>query len=152
MTNFAFLIIMNMTRIELIRANKHYAFDSTDENGVITRMDTKPEMGGEGYGARPMQLLLNALVGCASIDVLSILEKKRQQVSDYKVVVNGEREAGKEPSLWREILLTFMISGDVTEDSARRAIDLSLDKYCSVAATLRAAGASIKYELILNGK
>ncbi|MGF7231250.1 OsmC family protein [Arachidicoccus sp.] len=141
-----------MAKIELIRANEHYAFDSTDENGVITRMDTKPEMGGEGYGARPMQLLLNALAGCTSIDVLSILEKKRQQVNDYKVVIDADREAGKEPSLWKEILLTFIISGEVSEENARRAIDLSLDKYCSVAATLRAAGAAIKYQLILNGK
>lgn len=141
-----------MATIELIRANDKYAFDSKDENGVITRMDTKPEMGGENYGARPMQLLLNALAGCSSIDVLSILEKKRQQVSSYKVHISGEREIGKEPSLWKEIFITFMIDGEVSEDAARRAIDLSIDKYCSVAATLKAAGAVIKYELVLNGK
>jgi len=141
-----------MPTVELIRANDRYAFDAKDENGIITKMDTKPEMGGENYGARPMQLLLNALAGCASIDVLSILEKKRQQVSNYKVRVSGEREAGKEPSLWKEVFITFVIDGEVTEDAARRAIDLSLDKYCSVAATLKAAGAVIKYELVLNGK
>ncbi len=141
-----------MATIELIRANDNYAFDTKDENGIITRMDTKPEMGGENYGSRPMQLLLNALAGCTSIDVLSILKKKRQQVINYKVFVNGEREKEKEPSLWKEIFLTFLIDGEVTEDAARHAIDLSLDKYCSVAATLKAAGAVIKYELVLNGK
>ncbi|HTN36379.1 MAG TPA: OsmC family protein [Arachidicoccus sp.] len=141
-----------MAKIELIRANAHFAFDSQDENGIITKMDTKPEMGGEQYGARPMQLLLNALAGCASIDILQILRKKRQDVTEYKVIVQGEREANKEPSLWREIFITIMIDGDVDRDSAKKAIDLSLDKYCSVAATLRAAGATIRYELILNGQ
>ncbi|SEA52833.1 putative redox protein [Arachidicoccus rhizosphaerae] len=141
-----------MAKIELIRAGANYAFDSIDENGVITRMDTKPEMGGEGYGARPMQLLLNALAGCASIDILSILKKRKQEITDYKVTVDGQREVGKEPSLWTEIFLTFSIDGDVDRLSAKKAIDLSLDKYCSVAATLRAAGATIKYELILNGQ
>ncbi|ANI88942.1 osmotically inducible protein OsmC [Arachidicoccus ginsenosidimutans] len=141
-----------MATVELIRANEHYAFDTKDENGIITKIDSKPELGGENYGARPMQLLLNALIGCSSIDVLSILKKKRQNVTNYKVVANGEREKDKEPALWKEIFLTFIIDGEVMEDAARRAIDLSLDKYCSVAATLKAAGAVIKYELVLNGK
>ncbi|MDE1192761.1 MAG: OsmC family protein [Arachidicoccus sp.] len=141
-----------MAVIELIRANEQYAFDSKDENGIITKMDTKPEMGGQNYGARPMQLLLNALAGCSSIDVLSILEKKRQNVTNYKVRVSGEREADKEPSLWKEIFITFIIDGEVSDDAAHKAIELSLDKYCSVAATLKAAGAVIKYELVLNGK
>ena len=141
-----------MAKIELIRANQHFAFDSSDENGILTKMDTKPEMGGEGYGARPMQLLLNALAGCTSIDILQILKKRKQQVSDYKVTVNGERDADKEPALWKEIFITFIIDGDVDRVSAKKAIDLSLDKYCSVAATLRSSGATIKYELILNGQ
>ncbi|WP_225974120.1 OsmC family protein [Arachidicoccus ginsenosidivorans] len=69
-----------MTQIELIRAGHDYAFDSIDESGVITKMDTKPEMGGVGYGARPMGLLLNALAGCASIDILSILKKESKKL------------------------------------------------------------------------
>ena len=110
-----------MAQIELIRAGQHFPFDSIDENGVITKMDTKPELGGEGYGARPMQLLLNALAGCASIDILQILKKRKQQISDYKVTVQGEREAEKEPSLWKEIFITFMIDGDVDRLSAKKA-------------------------------
>lgn len=141
-----------MAKIEIIRANAQYAFDSQDENGIITKMDTKPEMGGEQYGARPMQLLLNALGGCASIDILSILRKKRQDVTNYKVAIQGERTSDKEPALWSEIFITFVIDGDVDRESAKRSIDLSLDKYCSVAATLRAAGATIRYELVLNGQ
>lgn len=141
-----------MAKIEIIRANAQYAFDSQDENGIITKMDTKPEMGGVQYGARPMQLLLNALGGCASIDILSILRKKRQDITNYKVAIQGERQSDKEPALWREIFITFMIDGDVDRDSAKKAINLSLEKYCSVAATLRAAGATIRYELVLNGQ
>lgn len=141
-----------MAKIEIIRANAQFAFDSTDENGIITKMDTKPEMGGEQYGARPMELLLNALGGCTSIDVLSILRKKRQDLTAYKVMIQGERQSGKEPALWEEIFITFMVDGDVDRESAKKAIDLSLDKYCSVAATLKAAGATIRYELVLNGQ
>ena len=141
-----------MAKIELIRAGADFAFDSIDENGNITKMDTKPEMGGQNYGARPMQLLLNALAGCASIDILAILKKRKQDISDYKVSIQAEREGDKEPSLWKEIFITFIIDGDVDRLSAKKAIDLSLDKYCSVAATLRAAGAEIKYELVLNGQ
>src|SRR2546428_1242208 len=98
-----------MTTIEISRLQGDYGFEAKDENGHAVRMDTNPANGGEDFGVRPMQMLLMGLGGCSGIDVISILKKQRQQVKDYKMIVKGEREAGKEPSLWKEIELEFHI-------------------------------------------
>ncbi len=138
-----------MATVKLKRVTGDYGFDSVNENGYIVKMDTNPEMGGEEYGARPMQLLLNALAGCASIDVISILKKQRQEVTDFNVTVNGEREAAVEPSLWKKIEMVFEVSGNVDEGKLQRAVEISMNKYCSVAATLIKAGAEIKTQIII---
>ncbi len=138
-----------MATVKLIRVNGDYGFDTVNENGTIIKMDTNPDMGGQEYGARPMQVLLNALAGCSSIDVISILKKQRQEITDFSVTVNGEREAGVEPSLWKDIELTFEIAGNVDEDKAKRAVDISMNKYCSVAITLVKAGANIKTNVVV---
>ena len=93
-----------------------------------------------------MQMLLMGLAGCSAIDVIMILKKQKQEVRDYKMIVNGSREAGKEPSLWKDIVLEFHIYGNVDIDKATRAVALSMDKYCSVAATLKVAGAQMSYQ------
>lgn len=129
-----------MLTIELNRVNGDYGFEATDAYGHVVRIDTSPETGGQNFGSRPMQLLLMGLAGCSGIDVISILKKQRQEVRDYKTIVKGEREPGKEPSLWKNIVLQFFIYGNVDEDKAKRAVELSMEKYCSVAATLRGSG------------
>ena len=113
-------------------------------------MDSSPESGGWDYGVRPMQMLLMGLAGCSAIDVITILKKQRQDVKDYKMVVNGDREAGVEPSLWREISIEFHLYGKVDEDKAVKAAELSINKYCSVAATLVKAGAQIKWKVFVH--
>ena len=135
--------------VKLNRVNGDYGFDSINDNGTIVKMDTNPEMGGQEYGARPSHLLLNALAGCSSIDVISILKKQRQEITDYNVTVTGEREAGVEPSLWKHIEMTFEISGNVDEDKAKRAVEISMNKYCSVAITLVRAGATINTNVVV---
>ncbi len=139
-----------MITIELTREQLDYGFAATDATGHRVQIDTSPESGGNNYGARPMQLLLMGLAGCSAIDVISILKKQRQAVTDYKMVVRGEREGGKEPSLWKEIAVEFHLYGEVDPAKAQRAADLSIEKYCSVAATLRAAGANIQYQVLVN--
>ena len=136
-----------MPKIELARVNGDYGFDAKDENGHIIKMDTNPNNGGQNYGARPMQLLLVGLAGCSAIDVIGILKKQRQEVRDYKMIVNGDREVGVEPSLWKEIFIEFHIYGNVNHDKAVKAVELSVGKYCSVAATFDQAGAQIKWEV-----
>lgn len=139
-----------MNTVKLKRVSGDYGFDTTNENGTVVKTDTNPQMGGLEYGARPMQLLLNALAACSSIDVISILKKQRQEVKEYEVTVNGEREPNTEPSLWKNIEMVFEITGDVDEDKAKRAVEISINKYCSVAITLVKAGAEIKTSIIVN--
>ena len=135
-----------MPTIELTRVQNDYGFEAKDENGHLIKMDTSPESGGQNFGVRPMQMLLMGLGGCSAIDVLMILKKQRQILRDYKMIIKGDREDGKEPSLWKDITIEFHIYGDVNIEKAEKAVDLSLNKYCSVAATLFAAGAKIKTE------
>jgi putative redox protein len=98
-----------------------------------------------------MQMLLSALCGCSAVDVISILKKQRQVLENLTIEVDGQREEGKEPSLWKNIQLVFNITGEVDPSKAYRAVDLSMEKYCSVAETLRAAGAAIDFSVIVNG-
>ena len=139
-----------MVRIELARVQNDYGFEATDAYGHKVQMDTSPESGGHNFGVRPMQMLLMGVAGCSAIDVISILKKQRQDVKDYKMVVKGEREAGKEPSLWQDIEVEFHIYGEVDEDKAKRAAELSIDKYCSVAATLKQAGTKVKWTVFVH--
>ncbi|MBZ4191156.1 OsmC family protein [Niabella beijingensis] len=139
-----------MAKVVLKRVKGDYGFDTVNENGTVIKLDSNPEMGGTEYGARPMQVLLNALAGCASIDVISILKKQRQEIKNYTVTVTGEREAGVEPSLWKDIELVFEITGNVDEGKAQRAVEISMNKYCSVAITLTRAGAAIHTKVIIH--
>jgi putative redox protein len=139
-----------MPRIEIKRADNAYAFEAIDEQGNNARMDAAEAIGGHNSGIRPMQTLLMGLGGCGGIDILSILQKQRQEVTDFSMVIDGEREQGKEPSLWKHVQILFKFSGTVDEEKARKACGLSIDKYCSVAATLRAAGCTIEWDVKVN--
>jgi putative redox protein len=141
-----------MITVKLKRVQGDYGFDSVNENGTVIKMDSIPEMGGHEYGARPSHILLNALAGCSSIDIISILIKQKQEIEDYQVTVSGEREAGVEPSLWKNIEITYEITGQVDEDKAKRAVEISMNKYCSVAITLVRAGATIKTNVVIHNK
>lgn len=84
----------------------------------------------------PMEMLLGALGACSSVDVISILAKKRQKLVSLEVVISGER-AAEPPAVWTKIDMVYRLSGAVEEKAARDAIELSQMKYCSVAAMLR---------------
>lgn len=139
-----------MPKIELERVSGDFGFEVKDEYGHTVRIDSSPESGGQNFGVRPMQMLLMGLGGCSAIDVISILKKQRQEVRDYKMMITGDREPNKEPSLWKEINIEFHIYGNVDPDKAQKAVELSVDKYCSVAATLEAAGTEIKYRVFVH--
>lgn len=138
-----------MPTIQLSRVHGDFGFEATDENGHTVKMDSSPESGGLNYGIRPMQSLLMAVGGCSAIDVISILKKQRQDVVDYKMTISGEREKGTEPSLWQTIHIKFQLYGNIDKDKAERAVDLSINKYCSVAATLMKAGAKITTSVVV---
>jgi len=139
-----------MPKIELSRVHGDFGFEASDENGHTIKMDSSPESGGENYGVRPMQMLLMGLGGCSAIDVIHILKKQRLEVKDYKMVINGDREVGKEPSLWKNINIEFHIYGDIPFEKAKKAVELSIEKYCSVSATLEKAGAEIKWQVFVH--
>jgi len=122
-------------------------------NGHTLRIDTSPESGGENFGMRPMQLLLIGLGGCSGIDIVSILKKQRQRVDRFSISIEGEREQGVEPALWKDATIVFHLEGDIDADKAQRACALSIDKYCSVAETLRRGGTKINWRVeIADGK
>jgi len=136
-----------MINIEITRVQDDYGFEAQDSNGHVVRMDTSPETGGNNSGARPMQLLLMGLGGCSGIDIVSILKKQRQTIDFFQTSIQGERETGKEPSLWKKIKVTFELRGNIDPEKARRACDLSMQKYCSVAETLRLSGCELQWEV-----
>ncbi len=136
-----------MIHIEVDRVHDDFGFEAKDVNGHTVRIDTSPETGGLNFGARPMQVLLMGLGGCSGIDVVSILKKQRQTVESFRMLIDGEREQGVEPSLWINVHIRFEMSGRIDPEKAKRACELSIDKYCSVAATLRAAGCKITWDV-----
>jgi putative redox protein len=139
-----------MIKVELSRVQGDYGFEVKDAYGHTVKIDNSPEHGGQNFGVRPMQLLLMSLAGCSGLDVISILKKQRQEVKDYKMIVNGERESGVEPSLWKNVFVEFHVYGNVDEDKAKRAAELSMNKYCSVTETLRRAGAHLQWSVFVH--
>ena len=123
-------------KIEISRLNDAYHFEAENEQGRKIHMDASPDIGGSNLGFRPMQLLLASLGGCSSIDIVNILKKQKQDIKDIKVTVEGEREKGAIPSLFTEIHVHFQLFGDLDEEKVRKAVDLSVNKYCSVIKTL----------------
>ena len=104
---------------------------------------------GRAGAATPMELLLLALGSCTGVDVISILRKKRQQISDYRIEVSGERRE-EHPRAYTRLFVKHIVRGrSVSREAVERAIELSDQKYCSVAATLRGTAEIItSYEII----
>lgn len=107
------------------------------DNGYTIPLDAKREVGGHDAGISPMSLMLTSLGGCTAMDVISILRKKKQDVTAFEVQVEGVR-ADEHPKVWTEIWVKFIVTGhNVDQKAVDRAIELSRDKYCGAAATLR---------------
>jgi putative redox protein len=99
-------------------------------------MDGKKEFGGLESGVRPMEALLLSLAGCTGMDVISVLQKKRQKITAFTVNVRGER-ADEHPRRYVRIELEYVVRGvDVSEAAVARSIELSQNKYCGVTASL----------------
>lgn len=108
-------------------------------------MDGAPDQGGRNMGARPMEMILIGLGGCASFDVISMLQKGRQQVSDCRVEIAAER-VDAIPAVFSSIHLEFVITGsNLKESQVKRAVELSAEKYCSASIMLEAAGVEISH-------
>ena len=119
-------------------------------SGHAVVMDGPEDHGGRNMGLRPMEMLLLGLGGCANFDVMSILRKSRQNVTDCKVEVEAER-ADAIPAVFTKIHLKFVVSGvNLKENHVKKAVELSATKYCSASIMLEAAGVEIShsYEIV----
>lgn len=136
-------------KIELKRLDNAFHLEAVNEQGVKLQTDASPDIGGGNKGMRPMQLLLVAAGSCSTIDIINILKKQKQPLKDIRITVDGEREKDKIPSLFTGIHIHYKLFGDLSEDKVKRAIDLSIDKYCSVAKTLElSATITTSFEII----
>ncbi|MEX2516659.1 MAG: OsmC family protein [Gammaproteobacteria bacterium] len=125
------------------------AFIGESGSGHRVVMDGPPDGGGRNLGPRPMEMLLLGMGGCTVYDVVSILKKSRQPVTDCKVELSAER-AGTDPKVYTKIHAHFIVSGDgLDEKAVARAIALSADKYCSASIMLgKTATITHDYEIV----
>ena len=113
------------------------AFVGETGSGHAVVLDGAPSAGGRNIGPRPMEIILVGLGACSAFDVVSILRKARQAVTDCRVELEAER-AEAVPAVFTRIRMVFVVSGkELRESAVRRAVDLSAEKYCSATAMLR---------------
>lgn len=127
--------------------NMSFVGESGSGHSVV--MDGPPVSGGRNLGVRPMEMLLLGLGGCASFDVVLILQKSKQQIIDCEVQIEAAR-ADKEPKVFTRIHLHFVVTGrSVSAEKVERAIKLSAEKYCSASIMLaQMAEVTHDFELI----
>ena len=94
-----------------------------------------------------MQLILSALGSCSAIDMVTVLKKQRQTIEQFKIQVEGQRVPDTIPSLWKSIKISFELHGNIDREKAKKAAALSIEKYCSVAETLRRGGTEITWQV-----
>ena len=121
------------------------SFRATSGSGHSVQMDGPPDHGGKDLGPRPMEMMLMGLGGCSSFDVMSILQKSRQDVTACHAELKAER-ADAVPAVFTRIHLHFVVTGDnLKENLVKRAVSLSAEKYCSASIMLEKAGVAITH-------
>ena len=127
----------------------HMSFVGESDSGHSVVMDSGPDSGGRDLGVRPMEMLLLGLGGCTSIDVVSILHKSRQQISDCEVRIEAER-AAEVPRVFTSIHVHFIVSGRGLDPvKVARAVELTSTKYCSASLMLeKAAEITHDFEIV----
>lgn len=135
----------NIMKITLQRVNDAVRFEGSNSAGNKVLVEGSPEIGGEGQGMRPMELLLTSLAACSSMDTVSILKKMRQPLEDLRIEVEGHRDTEQVPAVFTKIHLHFILKGDLRPEKVEEAIRLSVKKYCSVGRMLEKT-AEISYD------
>jgi putative redox protein len=121
------------------------AFEATADSGGKLVVDGAPEVGGEGRGMRPMELLLSSVASCSAMDVLHILRKQREPIEGLAVEIEGARPDAT-PSPFLRMKMVFLARGNGLDDhKLQRAVSLAVEKYCSARATL-SAGVEVTWE------
>jgi putative redox protein len=128
------------------------SFSGTADSGFSVPLGTDPSVGGDNDGFRPMELLVLSLAGCTAMDVISILRKKRQDVTGFEVKVDAAR-AGEHPKVVTAFAVRYIVRGrNIDPRAVERAIELSQTTYCPAQAMLsKAAPITLAYEIIEEG-
>jgi putative redox protein len=118
-------------------------------SGHAIVMDGEQVFGGNNSALRPTELVLIGLGGCSGMDVVSILKKKRQELRGLEINISGKR-AEEHPKKFTDINMEFIVTGrNLSDDAVKRAVDLSMEKYCSVKATLEGcANVTFSYRIV----
>jgi len=125
------------------------SFEGSADSGFTLPLGTDPAVGGDNDGFRPMELLAIGLAGCTAMDVVSILQKKRQNVTGFEVRIDTER-AQEHPKVFTHVKVEYVIDGHQVDPAAvERAIELSLTKYCPAQAML-AKAVKIEHTYLIN--
>lgn len=127
----------NTMQVELVRVDDAFHFEAVGASGVTQHIDAAIITGGHNAGARPMEMLLMGLAGCTAIDIILILQKQKQIIEDFRLKVDGLRVKGATPAPFKKIHITYSLKGQIDPSKLQRAIDLSMDKYCSATAQFR---------------
>jgi putative redox protein len=125
------------------------AFTGSTDGRFTVRMDASEEVGGHDSGFRPTDLLVIGLAGCTGMDVISILKKKRQEVTSFQVLVNAQK-AEEHPKVFTQIQIEYVVTGKNIDPSAvERAVELSETRYCPSIAMLGKT-AEITHKITIN--
>ncbi|SFC04754.1 putative redox protein [Parapedobacter composti] len=134
-------------KVTLNRLNDAVHFEAISSSTDVTvHIDGSPDIGGEGLGARPMELVLMALGSCSALDLVNILKKQRQQIDDMKIDVEAQRR-DEIPRVFTSVHISFFLKGTIDQAKAEKAAELAVKKYCSVHDMLATGGVSITYSL-----
>lgn len=140
-----------MPNIHIDRIDDAFHMVGTTEDGTSVHMDLTEAEGGTGQGVGPMQMVATALGGCSAIDIIHILKKGQQTITSFSIDVDYERAQDQTPAIFTTMHVHYTFEGDLQEAKVRRAVQLSLDKYCSVAKILEKT-ATITSSFSLNGE
>ncbi len=140
-----------MPTVSLSRLDDKFHFLCTNSAGNTLHLDTSSEEGGSGQGVGPMQAVAMALGGCSGIDIVIVLNKQRQDLHKFDTTITYERAEDETPALFTDLHVHYEFEGNLDIDKVRRAVDLSINKYCSVAKILEKT-ASITVSWSINGQ
>ncbi len=116
--------------------NGRISFTGTADTGFTVPLDADPGVGGDNTGFRPLELMAVSLAGCTAMDVISILQKKQQEVTDFQVRLHADQQEDH-PHVFTHVHIEYIVTGrQVSEEALKRSIELSETKYCAAQAML----------------
>jgi putative redox protein len=134
--------------INLVRKSGKFNFEAENSAGFTVELDAKPEIGGEGKGFRPMEMLLIGLGGCSGIDVVNVLTKQKEPLDDVKISIKATRKDQEMPPIFDVINIHFDLYGALSVQKVERALAMTFEKYCSVSNILeRSATINFTYTI-----